>query len=202
MAKFMNDEAMKIIGIPGSLRVGSFNRMLLANMFKLLPEWSEGEILDLNGIPVFNQELEYEQPPEVNRLKQKVIKSDLIVFSTPEYNHSMSGVLKNSLDWLSRPPKDNPFPWKVAVVVSASTGSVGGARAQEDLRRVLASLGAIVVPRPEIIIVNSDKKFNQNSELVDPIAIKLISELLNNAVKLALAVKRIPAETPAIPSRK
>ncbi|MGC8661360.1 MAG: NADPH-dependent FMN reductase [Nitrososphaeria archaeon] len=194
----MSDETFKVIGISGSLRVGSFNRLLLDNMLKMLPEWSEGQILDLNGIPVFNQELEYEQPVEVKRLKQKVIKSDLIVLATPEYNHAMSGVLKNALDWLSRPPSDNPFLWKVVAVVSASTGNIGGARAQEDLRNVMASLGAIVVPRPEVILVNADRKFNPGGELTDQVTIKLISDLLNNSIKLALAVKRFSIETLAI----
>ena len=201
MAEFMKDETVKIIGIAGSIRQGSFNRMLLSNMFKLLPEWAEKEIVELNTIPVFNQDLEHDQPAEVTMIKEKVRQADLVIFTTPEYNHSMSGVLKNTLDWLSRPPVHNPFSWKVAAIASASTGAVGGARAQEDLRRTLTSLGAIAVPRPEVMIVNADKKFSQDGILTDPIAKNLIAELLDNSLRLALSVKRALYETLTVFSR-
>ncbi|MFP3225191.1 MAG: NAD(P)H-dependent oxidoreductase [Nitrososphaeria archaeon] len=115
--------------------------------------------------------------------------SDMVLISTPEYNHSYSGVLKNAIDWISRPSTENPFVSKVVAIFSASTGSVGGSRAQEHLRVVLNALGTLVVPRPEVILVNTDKKFSSEGKLIDPVAIELMRQLLKEAVKLAIAIK-------------
>jgi len=185
----MNSETIKIIGIPGSLRKNSYNKYLIMNMFEMLPENAESEILDLNGVPIYNQDEEPNAPYSVNLIRKKVRDADLIFISTPEYNHAISGALKNAIDWLSRPPSQSPFAWKTVAVLSASTGSIGGARAQEDLRRILEPLGAIVVPRPEVILTNADKKFDNNGHLVDQEARKLMAELLQNSIRLSLAIK-------------
>jgi chromate reductase len=180
---------LNVLGIPGSLRRGSFNRLLIKNAFMMLPEGSNAIMYDISAIPLFNQDLEKDPPESVRDLKEKIRASDIVLISTPEYNHSYSGVLKNAIDWISRPSTENPFVSKVVAIFSASTGSVGGSRAQEHLRVVLNVLGALVVPRPEVILVNTNKKFSSEGKLIDPVAIELMRQLLKEAVKLAIAVK-------------
>ncbi len=180
---------LNVLGIPGSLRKGSYNRLLIENAFMMLPEGSNAIMYDISAIPLFNQDLEKDPPESVRKLKEKIRASDIVLISTPEYNHSYSGVLKNAIDWISRPPTENPFVSKVVAIFSASTGSVGGSRAQEHLRVVLESLGALVVPRPEVILVNADKRFSAEGRLNDPVATELVRQLIKEAVKLAIAVK-------------
>ncbi len=186
----MSLDKLNVLGIVGSLRKGSYNKLLVENAFMMLPAGSYAEIFDISGIPLFNQDIEKDPPEEVRLLKEKIRASDIIFISTPEYNHSYSGVLKNALDWVSRPPIDNPFVSKVVAVFSASTGSIGGSRAQEHLRVVLEALGAYAVPRPEVIITNADKKFSSEGKLADPAASELIRKLVGEAIKLALAIKQ------------
>ncbi|NAY81302.1 MAG: NADPH-dependent FMN reductase [Thaumarchaeota archaeon] len=180
---------LNVLGIPGSLRKGSFNRLLIKNAFMMLPEGSNAIMYDISAIPLFNQDLEKDPPESVRDLKEKIRASDIVLISTPEYNHSYSRVLKNAIDWISRPYTENPFVSKVVAIFSASTGSVGGSRAQEHLRVVLNALGALVVPRPEVILVNTNKKFSSEGKFIDPVAIELMRQLLKEAVKLAIAVK-------------
>jgi|ECHnycMinimDraft_1075156.scaffolds.fasta_scaffold01014_4 Predicted flavoprotein len=180
---------LNVLGIPGSLRKGSYNRLLIENAFMMLPEGSNAIMYDISAIPLFNQDLEKDPPESVRELKEKIRASDIVLISTPEYNHSYSGVLKNAIDWISRPSTENPFISKVVAIFSASTGSVGGSRAQEHLRVVLNALGALVVPRPEVILVNADKKFSSEGKLNDPVATELVRQLIKEAVKLAIAVK-------------
>ena len=180
---------LNVLGIPGSLRKGSYNRLLIENAFMMLPEGSNAIMYDISAIPLFNQDLEKDPPESVRELKEKIRASDIVLISTPEYNHSYSGVLKNAIDWISRPSTENPFVSKVVAIFSASTGSVGGSRAQEHLRVVLNALGALVVPWPEVILVNADKKFSSEGKLNDPVATELVRQLIKEAVKLAIAVK-------------
>jgi chromate reductase len=121
---------LNVLGIPGSLRRGSFNRLLIKNAFMMLPEVSNAIMYDISTIPLFNQDLEKDPPESVRDLKEKIRASDIVLISTPDYNHSYSGVLKNAIDWISRPSTENPFVSKVVVIFSASTGSVGGSRVQ------------------------------------------------------------------------
>ncbi len=188
----MNADKLNVLGIPGSVRKGSYNRLLLENAFMMLPQGSHAEIFDISRIPLFNQDMEKDPPEDVKLLKEKVRASDVILISTPEYNHSYSGVLKNALDWVSRPPADNPFVSKVVAVFSASTGNVGGSRAQEHLRVVLEALGAYVIPRPEVILTNADKKFNPEGKLIDTVAVELTKRLIEEAVRLAIAIRENP----------
>ncbi|MGC8558396.1 MAG: NADPH-dependent FMN reductase, partial [Nitrososphaeria archaeon] len=145
--------------------------------------------LDLKDIPVYNQDDETNTPYSVKLLKEKIRNADLIFITTPEYNHSISGVLKNAIDWLSRPSSENLFEWKTVAVLSASTGMIGGARAQEDLKRIMEPLGAIIVPRPEVILTSADKKFDSNGHITDQIAVQLMSSLIKNSIRLSLALK-------------
>jgi chromate reductase len=111
---------LKILGFAGSLRVGSYNKALLRAAAVLLPDETTLEIFDLNGIPPYNQDLEMDMPTKVKEFKSKIREADAILIATPEYNYSVSGVIKNAMDWASRPYGDNPFndkPVAIFIVV-------------------------------------------------------------------------------------
>jgi chromate reductase len=178
------DERIDILGIAGSLRKGSFNKALLNSAFELLPRDAVLEIFDISHLPFFNQDFEKNPPEVVRQFKRRVRKADAILFSTPEYNFSFSGVLKNSLEWASRPRGENSFDGKTAALMSASTGMVGGARAQLHLRQVLLDLNVYTVTKPEVIVTFAEKKFDADGKLTDPDARKFLQQLLNNLVEL------------------
>ena len=126
---------LNILGFVGSLRNGSYNRALLRVAADLVPKDVKLDIFDLEGIPPFNQDLENSMPEIVKEFKAKIRSADAILIATPEHNYSIPGVLKNAIDWASRPYGDNSFDGKPVAVMSASTGMLGGARAQYQLRR-------------------------------------------------------------------
>jgi chromate reductase, NAD(P)H dehydrogenase (quinone) len=108
----LDNKKLKILGFAGSLRKGSFNRALLRATEELLPANLTLEVFDIEGIPLFNQDIERDIPPKVKEFKSKILEADALLISTPEYNYSVPGVLKNSIDWASRPYGDNPFDGK------------------------------------------------------------------------------------------
>jgi len=135
---------MKILGISGSLREGSYNTQLLRAAADLLPPSTELEIFDgLRDVPAYVQG--EEEPTAVKRLKRALRDADAVLIATPEYNHSIPGALKNALDWVSRPLARNPVMGKPALVIGASTGMFGAVWAQAETRKVLGALGARVV---------------------------------------------------------
>jgi len=137
---------MKVLGISGSLREGSHNRRLLRAAAELLPPGAELVIFDgLREIPPFDEDGEHAPPLAVVGLKRAIADADAILISTPEYNHSIPGVLKNALDWVSRPMATNPMRGKPALVIGASTGMFGAVWAQAETRKVLGALGARVI---------------------------------------------------------
>jgi chromate reductase len=186
----INDERIAILGIAGSLRKNSFNKALLDSAFELLPRDAVMETFDISSLPFFNQDLEGNPPEVVRQFKHKIEQADAILFSTPEYNFSIPGVLKNSIEWASRPRGDNSFGGKTAAMMSASTGMIGGARAQLHLRQVLVDVNVYVVTKPEVIVTFADKKFDANGKLVDPDARKFLQQLLENLVSLTRKLQR------------
>jgi len=137
---------MRVLALSGSLRRDSLNTRLLRAAQELGGPGVEFISYDsLATIPPFNQELEHRQPAEVHELRQRIDAADAVLIATPEYNGSVPGVLKNALDWASRPFATNPLRGKPVAVISASTGSFGGLWAQNDLRRILGTLGARVI---------------------------------------------------------
>lgn len=137
---------MKILGISGSLRRDSHNTQLLRAAAELLPSGVELEIYEeLRDIPPFDEDSEHDPPQAVGALKQAIAGADAVLISTPEYNHSIPGVLKNALDWVSRPMAENPMMGKHALVIGASTGMFGAVWAQAETRKVLGALGARVL---------------------------------------------------------
>jgi chromate reductase len=143
----------RVLGIAGSLRSDSYNRRLLEAATEALPEvdWS---IARLRGIPPFDADVEARgTPPAVDNLKDQIAEADAIVIATPEYNHSMSGVLKNAIDWASRPAGRSPLKGKPVLMMGVSTGRGGARRALDVLRQVLDSMDA--KPLAEVVSVAS-----------------------------------------------
>jgi chromate reductase len=173
---------IRILGIAGSLRKGSYNKALLRTAIDLLPEESELEISDLEGIPLFNQDLEAKMPLKVKEFKAKIKTADAILIATPEYNHSVPGVLKNAIDWASRPYGDNSFNGKPVALMSASIGSFGGSRAQNHLRSSLACLDTYLVDKPEVFVAFADEKIDGKGEILDEEIRRKIRELLGHLV--------------------
>jgi len=177
------DGSITILGFAGSLRKGSFNKALLRAAAELLPENARLEIYDLEGIPPYNQDMEKDLPAKVKEFKSKIQAADAILIATPEYNYSMSGVLKNAIDWASRPPGDNSFEGKPVGIMSASTGMFGGMRAQYHLRQVLVTLNLHPVNRPEVIVTFAPQKIDENGNVTDDKTRQTMGKLLENLVK-------------------
>jgi len=184
-----SNKPLLIVGFAGSLRKSSYNKMLLRAALNLLPKNAKLEILDLEGLPLFNQDLEYDMPETVKRFKSKIKEADALLIATPEYNSSMPGVLKNALDWASRPYEDNSLDGKPVAIMGASIGMLGGARAQTHLRQILSSLNAYVVNKPEVVVNFANEKFDAESKLKDERAKAYIRQLLENLVKLTEMLK-------------
>ena len=176
------NKSVKVLGFAGSLRKGSYNKALLRAAVELMPKDAKLEIFGLEGIPLFNQDLETQMSERVKEFKAKIKAADAILIVTPEYNYSMPGVLKNAIDWASRPPGDNSFEDKPVATMSASAGMLGGARAQYHLRQVLVSLNMHAVNRPEVIVAFVEEKIDEKGNLTDEKTRKIIRQLLENLV--------------------
>jgi chromate reductase len=158
---------MKLLGICGSLRAGSFNAMALALAGRSLPAGSEFDVLDWRSVPPFDADLLAAGfPGEVAALRDRVRQADGILIATPEYNFSIPGMLKNLLDWVSR-GEDQPLAGKPVAIISAATGPLGGARVQYDLRRVLLFVDAMVMSKPEVFIGQAQTKFAADGTCAD-----------------------------------
>lgn len=176
-------DKLHILGMAGSLREQSFNRALLREAKDLAPDEAEIEIFELHDIPGFNQDEENDPPEKIKELKQKVSQADAILFVTPEYNYSVPGVLKNAIDWASRPYGDNSFNGKPAAVMGASISMIGTARAQYHLRQMFVFLDIHPVNQPEVMVANATKKFDDEGNLNDDTSKDLMKKLLQNLVK-------------------
>jgi chromate reductase len=176
--------SIKILGIAGSLRKDSFNKSALRAAQQLVPDGATLEIFDIDGLPGFNQDEERRPPPKVTELKSKIRGADAILLVTPEYNYSIPGVLKNAIDWASRPYGDSAWKGKPVAVMGASIGVIGTARAQYHLRQVFVFLDMDPVNQPEVMI-NASKSFDEKGNLTDPQTRDLIGKLLANLVRKA-----------------
>jgi chromate reductase len=157
---------MRLLGLCGSTRTGSFNRALLAAAAELAPDGVTIEPWDLRRLPMYDDDLRLSGfPAEVAAFRDAVRAADGLVFATPEYNRSLPTILKNAIDWASRAP-DQPFNGKKAAVLTASNGALGGAFANHHLRQVLIYLNVFVLPGPEVMVGLSPTKF-QDGRLAD-----------------------------------
>jgi chromate reductase, NAD(P)H dehydrogenase (quinone) len=173
---------VRILGIAGSLRSGSYNRAALRAAQQLVPDDAVLEIFEIDGIPGFSQDEEHQPPAKVVELKARVRAADAILFVTPEYNYSIPGVLKNAIDWASRPYGDSAWDSKPVALMGASPGTLGTARAQYHLRQVFVFLNMFPLNRPEVMIANAAQRFDAEGNLTDETTEELIRQLLRNLV--------------------
>jgi chromate reductase len=182
------EQRVKILGFVGSLRQGSYNKALMRAAVKLVPDDAIIEVFDLEGIPPFNQDLENQPPQAVCDFKAKIRGADALLIASPEYNYSVPGVLKNAIDWASRPYGDNTFEGKPVAVMSASIGHLGGARAQYHLRQSFVFLDMHPLNRPEVMMPfaadNVDVDGNVTNEQTRQLIRKLLEALVQWTIKL------------------
>jgi chromate reductase len=150
----------------------------------LAPEGTTIETFDIKGLPGFSQDEEADPPAQVVKLKQRIRSADAILLVTPEYNYSVPGVLKNAIDWASRPYGDSAWAKKPVAVMGASVGAFGTARAQYHLRQMFVFLNMFAVNQPEVMIANAHKHFDHEGNLKEEVTKKLISQLLAELVAL------------------
>jgi chromate reductase len=173
---------VRILGIAGSLRRQSYNRALLHAAAQLAPEGATIDIFELDGIPPFSEDDEQDPPEKVAELKRRIREADAVLFVTPEYNYSVPGVLKNAIDWASRPYGDSAWSGKPAAVMGASIGSIGTARAQYHLRQVMVFLNMFPVNQPEVMIGAANERFDTVGKLTDEETREYVGHLLQSLV--------------------
>jgi len=179
----MNDP-MVILGIAGSLRRDSYNRATLRAAQQLVPSGARIETFEINGLPGFSQDDEKNPPARVVELKKQIRGADAILFVTPEYNYSVPGVLKNAIDWASRPYGDSAWNGKPVAIMGASVGATGTARAQYHLRQMFVFLNMFPVNQPEVMIGNASERFDEKGNLTHEHSKKLIQQLLQQLMDL------------------
>lgn len=158
---------MNILALSGSLRADSYNTALLRAFAARVPEGVTMRIVSLGDLPLYNQDLETTFPESAHALKEAVKAADGILIATPEYNRSIPGVLKNALDWTSRPYGDSAWKGKPVYVIGASVGPLSAALAQYDLKKILLYLDAHVLGQPEFYLGNASDKFAPDGSLTD-----------------------------------
>ncbi len=173
---------IKIFAFAGSLRKDSFNKSILRAAAGLLPDNAEMEIFDLEGIPFYNQDMDFKQVARVMEFKAKIKAADAIVIATPEYNYSMPGVLKNAIDWASRPYGDNSFDDKPIGIMGASIGTFATSRAQYHLRQSCVFLNMHPLNKPEVLVGFAQDKLDKDGVLTDEETKKIIAAMLKNLV--------------------
>ena len=182
----------RILGISGSLRERSYNTALLREAAELAPPDVEIELFDLSEIPLYNDDVESAGDPEpVAELRAAVAEADALLFATPEYNRGTSGVLKNAIDWLSRPALASVLRWKPVAVMGASSGRGGTRRAQQQVRDALLFPGAVVLEEPEVAVPVAWERFDPDLRLTDENVGAAVTELIE------ALVDAIPAERQA-----
>jgi chromate reductase len=161
-------DTLRILGVAGSLRSGSFNRSLLRAAVELAPEGMTIETFDLLEVPLYNGDVEAAgDPPGVAAFKQAIAAAHGVLFVTPEYNHGVPGVMKNAVDWASRPPRAAPLGGKPVGLIGASPGITGTARGQSQLRQAFEFTDSYCMPQPELLVFKAHEKFDGEGRLVD-----------------------------------
>jgi chromate reductase len=184
---------IRVLGFAGSLRKSSYNKQLLRTAGKLVPDFTQLELFEIDSIPLYNQDAEVLGVPQsVMTFKAKIKNADALLIATPEYSHSFPGVLKNAIDWASRPYGDNSFDGKPVAVLSATPGFFGGTAAQDQLKQVLMALNMHPITQPAVIVTSAQEKFDPDGNLTDPNARLFIKLLLANLVGFARKLSEEP----------
>ena len=186
------NKPINILGIAGSLRRQSYNRSALRAAKQLAPEGVTVNIFEIDGIPGFNEDDEKNPPAKVVELKKQIRAADALLIVTPEYNYSVPGVLKNAIDWASRPYGDSAWSGKPAAIMGASIGTIGTARAQYHLRQIFVFLNIFPINQPELMIGNAAERFDAQGNLTDEKTKEYVRELLQS---LAEWTNRISVQT-------
>ena len=193
-----DDEPLTFLGIAGSLRRGSYNRGLIRAAIELAPAGARVIPYDLIDLPLYNGDVEAEGDPEpVAAFKKAIAAADALLIASPEYNHCIPGVLKNAIDWASRPARASVLTGKPVAIMGASTGPGGTARAQAHLRDGLAYTNGLVLPLPEVLVPRAAEKFDDEGVLVDPVTREEVRDLL---VSLAAWTRRLAVKDEAVAS--
>src|SRR6187399_2244541 len=172
---------IQLVGLSGSLRKGSYNTMLLNSALQLLPTDVSMEIISIEDIPLYNGDLDLpsvkHRPQPVEHFRKMLADSDGILISSPEYNYSIPGGLKNAIDWASR-GEDSPLLRKPVAVIGATTGLWGTTRMQVAFHNVFLFLDMKPVYKPEVLVAQAEKKFDKNGNLIDEVTKKLLKQKL------------------------
>lgn len=172
-------EPIRILGVAGSLRRGSLNRALLRAAQGLAPEGMAIEAFDLADVPLYNGDVEAAgDPPGVAAFKAAIRAADGVLFVCPEYNHGVPGVMKNAVDWASRPPQDAALNGKPVGIIGASPGMTGSARGQSQLRQAFEFTNSFCLPQPELLVARAHEKFGPDGELTDETTGKYLARYL------------------------
>ena len=176
------EKQFKILAFAGSLRKSSYNKALVRAAVELAPENVLMEVFDLEGIQPFNEDYVNNPPVRVVEFKDRIRNADALLIASPEYNYSIPGVLKNAIDWASRPFQGNPLEGKPVAIMSASTGKLGGARAQYHLRQTFVFLNMHPINRPEVMLSQAASNFDANGRLTNEQTRALIKQLIEALV--------------------
>jgi chromate reductase, NAD(P)H dehydrogenase (quinone) len=189
------ERQLLVCGIAGSLRQKSYNRALLRAAVELQPAGMEIRIFDrMAEIPLYNQDVEDAGEPEpVGALRRAIAEADALLIATPEYNHGVPGVLKNAIDWASRPPRGSVLNGKPAAIFGASTGVTGTARAQAQLRLSFVFTQTPALLQPEILVYRAHEKFDADGRLVDERTREFVGKLLRELADWTRRLRREPA---------
>ncbi|MFN8518802.1 MAG: NADPH-dependent FMN reductase [Chloroflexota bacterium] len=185
----MDPSPIRIVGIAGSLRRASFNRGLIRAAMEVAPSGVTVTAFDLRDIPMYDADVEADgDPAPVTALKRAIGEADALLLATPEYNHCIPGVLKNAIDWASRPARASVLSGKPVAVMGASPGRGGTARAQAQLRDGMTYTGSLVLPLPELLVPLAGTKFDERGDLIDD---ETRSEIRDLLVALAAWARRV-----------
>lgn len=179
---------MKILGVGGTLRKGSYSKALLLEAQKLAPKGVVIEITEIGDFPLYNPDIPL--PDNIQKFKKSIKEADAILFSTAEYNYSIPGALKNAIDWGSRPYGDNSWEGKPAGIMSESIGMLGGIKAQYHLRQTMLFTNMYPLNKPEVIVAEVKEKFDEKGNLTDEHTKEKIKELLESLVKWAEKINK------------
>ena len=186
----MTTKKPHILGIPGSLRRGSHSSAVLRGLQEVASEWARIEVFSLETVPMYNADLDSDdKPAPVVALKNAIQKCDGLVLVSPEYNYGVSGVLKNALDWASRPGYQSVLKDKPVLIMTSSPGMAGGVRAQGQLRQTLAATLSRVIAVPEVLISQVQTKI-QDGRLTDATSLKFMLDAFD---VLLAEIRRLPA---------